>query len=97
MDELEFYEGASTGAQIDAHVQKGIIVVSGTISESSKVISDSRISANHIALKMYLSNPTAQADDWTWTPAAGSMTLSSGTVSGSTMVYLALGLQGGTV
>ena len=97
MDELEFYEGASTGAQIDAHVQRGIITVSGTISESSKVISDTRISANHVVVKMLLGTPGAMRSDWVWTTASKSVTLSSGTISGSTTATLTLALLGGEV
>lgn len=97
MNELDFYDGASTGQQIDDAVQKGIITVNcGTVSSLPKTVSNSVITQNHIVLYSELGTPSAQTGDWTVTTANGSVTI-SGSISGSTTLKLTLGLRGAEV
>lgn len=78
---------------LNGNIGDGTVVVISVPSFSSlpQTISDSRISAAHIAVKANLSRPAAQVSDWTVDTSDGSMTI-SGTISGSTSadIYLAV-------
>lgn len=78
---------------LNGSIGDGTVVVISVPSFSSlpQTISDSRISAAHIAVKADLSRPAAQVSDWTVDTSDGSMTI-SGTISGSTSadIYLAV-------
>ena len=91
MAEYSFYEGASTGAQIDESVQKGVIEVScGSISSLPYTKSNANILASHVVLNAVLSRPDAMVGDWTVTTSNGSLTI-SGAIGRSTTVTLYLG------
>lgn len=65
-------------------------IVTSNFSSLPQTISDANIKATHEVISAVLSNPAAQvADNWAWTTAAGSLTL-SGTISGTTNVTLYL-------
>ncbi len=92
-----YYDGASTGAQIDESVQKGIVVVNcGTISVLPATISNANILASHVVLEALLGTPSAQTGDWTVATSAGSLTI-SGNISGSTTLTLYLGRAAQTI
>ena len=97
MAELEFYDGASTGAQIDESVQRGIISVNcGTVSSLPFTKNNANILASHVVLAAVLGTPFAQQDNWTVATSDGSLTI-SGTITGSTTVVLYLGRAAQTV
>lgn len=97
MAEYEFYDGASTGQQIDNMVQKGVITVNcGTISSLPFTKSSAYITANHVVLNAVLGSPSAQTGNWTVTTSAGSLQI-SGNINGSTTCVLTLGLSGASV
>lgn len=97
MPDYEFYEGASTGAQIDAEVQKGLIVVSlGTVSALPVTKSNANILADHVCVNYVLSRASAMGGDWTVTTANGSVTV-DGTLNNSTTITLYLGRAAQTV
>lgn len=54
-------------------------------------IQTSRISAQHVVLRMVLSNPDAQVDDWSVHTFAGGFTV-RGTISGSTKATIDFGI-----
>ena len=60
-----------------------------SVSSLPTTITDSRITSTMICAPggMRLSNPSAQRSDWTISTAAGSVTI-SGTISGTTTIYL---------
>ena len=91
MPDLDFYDGAYTGAQIDQRLGKMVVVVSGTITAQSKQINNANILANHVPIHAVLSNPSAQASNWTINTYSGYLTV-TGDVSGSTTLTLTLGL-----
>lgn len=92
-----YYDGASTGAQIDESVQKGIVVVNcGTISVLPATISNANILASHVVLEALFGTPSAQTGDWTVATSAGSLTI-SGNISGSTTLTLYLGRAAQTI
>ncbi|MBQ1789728.1 MAG: hypothetical protein II008_06100 [Oscillospiraceae bacterium] len=91
MPDLDFYTGAYTGQQIDQRLGKMVVVVSGTITANNKQITNANILANHVVVNAVLSNPTAQASNWTVQTYAGYLTI-TGDVSGSTTLTLTLGL-----
>ena len=94
MADLSFYDGASTGQQIDNMIQKGIITVNcGTISSLPFTKSSTYITENHVVLDAVMSNLTAQKGTWTVTTSNGSLTI-SGSIDGSTNLTLVLGLRG---
>ena len=65
------------------------LVVSGTISDSNRIISNSAITATMVVVHSVIANPAVQTGDWTVTTAAGSATI-TGNLSGSTTVTLYL-------
>lgn len=91
MPDLEFYDGASTGQQIDDTVQKGIVKVDcGTITSLPYTKSSPYILAAHSLIYAVLGTPSAQQGDWTVTTANGSVTV-SGAIGGSTSLVLFIG------
>lgn len=68
-----------------------LLVVSGTISESNRTISNAGITADMVVANAVIGTPSAQTGDWTVTTAAGSVTI-SGSISGSTTITLYLAL-----
>ena len=91
MPDLSFYTGAYTGQQIDQRLGKMIVVVTGTVTDQSRRITNSNILASHVPLKCALGNPAAQTANWTITTADGYLDISGG-ISGSTTVNIVLGL-----
>lgn len=92
-----YYDGASTGAQIDDSVQKGFITVDcGAVSSLPFTKSSANILSNHVVVGMDLGTPRAQADRWTFTTSNGSISI-SGTIYGSTTVKLYLARSAQTV
>lgn len=84
--------GAVGTADLSAAVDAvKLLVVSGTISESNRTISNAGITADMVVANAVIGTPSAQAGDWTVTTAAGSVTI-SGSISGSTTVTLYLAL-----
>lgn len=92
-----YYNGASTGAQIDESVQKGIIQVNcGTITSLPFTKSNANILASHVVLAAVLGTPSAQTGAWTVATSNGSLTV-SGNINGSTTLTLYLGRAAQTV
>lgn len=87
MDELEYYNGQLTGEEID----KRIIYLSTTVSSLPHTVSNANITAKHIPIQWWLGTPSAQVSDWTVVTSAGSLTI-SGTISGTTILELTLGI-----
>lgn len=86
-----YYNGASTGAQIDETVQKGIVVVNcGTITSLPFTIENANILPSHIVLEAQVGTPSSMLGNWTVATAAGSLTI-SGSIFGSTTLVLRLG------
>lgn len=72
----------------DTLVGGGIVTVTiANISSLPFVYNDSRIRSGHKATTYYLSNSSAQTDEWTVEPANGSVTI-SGTIDGTTDLTL---------
>lgn len=61
-----------------------------TFSALPQTVSFAGITADMVVLESWLSNPSAQRDDWTVTTSAGAVVV-SGTISGSTALTLILG------
>lgn len=80
------YIGAKTLSQYSQVLK----LTSNTFSSLPVTINNSSITADMEVVQYVLSNPAAQTSDWTWTTAAGSITLSNGTISGSTQIDLYL-------
>lgn len=84
--------GAVGTADLSAAVDAvKLLVVSGTISESNRTISNASITADMVVANAVIGTPSAQTGDWTVTTAAGSVTI-SGSISGSTTITLYLAL-----
>lgn len=85
-----YYDGASTGQQIDDTVQKGIVTVNcGTITSLPFTVTSANILSSHKVAAYRLGSPSAQASEWTITTANGSLTI-TGTINGSTSLTLEL-------
>lgn len=91
MADYSFYEGASTGAQIDETVQKGIILVNcGTVSSLPFTKSNANILASHQVVAVDLSRPDAVQGNWTVETSDGSLTISGNITTATTVkIYLA--------
>ena len=75
---------------LDTEVSTSNVYLSVTsLSALPHTISNSKITANHRVVNMILSNSLAQPSDWSYTTAAGSITI-TGTISGTTNVFLHL-------
>ena len=71
----------------------GVTEVSASgVSSLPITISNANILEKHVCVKAVLSNPSAQMDDWEFTPSAGSAVI-SGSISGTTDITLYLGLK----
>lgn len=68
---------------------KCLVISATAISSLPVTITDSRITAGHVVVNTYLSDPVVQTGVWTVDTAAGSLTI-SGTISGSTDIALYL-------
>ena len=84
MDELEFYNGAMIGEEIDKRI---VYVNCGTISSLNTTITNDQITERHVVISAVFGNPSAHASDWTVTTANGSFTI-SGTLNGTTTLNL---------
>ena len=67
-----------------------------SFSSLPQTISNAAISADHIVLREYLSNPASRISDWTVTTSNGGLTV-TGTMQGSTSLLLVLGIAGTTI
>ncbi len=75
---------------LDAAIGRNNVFISITsLSSLPYTVSNSKITANHRVVNAILSDTTAQPGDWSYSTAAGSVTI-SGTISGTTNVYLCL-------
>lgn len=92
------YDSTSTNAQSGTAVAeavdelKVIVITSSSFSSLPQTITNTAITANHVVINSVLSNPSAQAGDWTVTTSSGSLTI-SGSINGSTTVTLYLALS----
>lgn len=85
---------AATPAAVKAAYNHGggssmLMVEASSISALPQTINNSDITANMVVVHSELSDPFAQAGDWTVTTAAGSVTI-SGAISGTTNIRLIL-------
>lgn len=88
--------GAVSSDEVNTAVNtSNIVVVSGTISDSNRTLTNNMITANHVLLNAEITTPSAQGSDWTVATArsndVGTVTI-SGTISTSTPVKLYFGL-----
>lgn len=84
--------GAVGTADLSAAVDAvKLLVVSGNISDSSRTITDSNITADMVVAQAVIGTPSVQTGDWTVTTSAGSVNI-SGSMSGSTSITLYLAL-----
>lgn len=63
-----------------------------SFSSLPQTVTDSRITADHVVVNSVLGTPSAQTGEWTWTTAAGSLTI-SGTINGTTTMTLYLAVK----
>lgn len=84
------YDGTNWVMTDGGDAQDIITVTFSSVSSLPQTKNDAAITADHIVLYSYLSNPSAQSNDWTVTTSAGSVTV-SGTISGTTNLTLVLG------
>ena len=77
----------------DINELKVLVVNLASFSSLPQTFYESAVTADHVCLKAELSQDIAQAGDWTVTTADGSLTI-AGTITGSTTLYLALGIPG---
>lgn len=97
MPDIEFYDGVSTGQQIDESVQKGIVTVNlGTVSALPVTVNNANILESHVVLYALIGTPSAQNGQWAVTTSNGSLTV-SGSIRRSTSVVLYLGRNAQTV
>ena len=76
--------------KIDAAFGRNNLFISiSNLSSLPHTVSNSKITANHRVVNAVFSNTAAAPSDWSYSTAAGSVTL-SGTISGTTNVYLCL-------
>lgn len=68
---------------------KCLVLTSSSFSSLPQTITNSYITSDHVVVNSVLSNPSAQAGDWTVNTSSGSLTI-SGSISGSTTVTLYL-------
>lgn len=86
----------TSGGVAEALSQEIIKISVAAFSALPVTVSNAAITANHVLLRASLGTPGAQTGDWTWTTAAGSITI-SGSINGSTTLELVLGLPGTTI
>ena len=76
--------------KIDAAFGRNNVFISiSNLSSLPHTVTNTKITANHRVVNMILSNNAAQPSDWSYSTSTGSITL-SGTISGTTNVYLCL-------
>ena len=76
--------------KIDAAFGRNNLYVSlSSVNALPYTYSNAKITAKHRVVNMVLSNTAAQQSDWSYSSAAGSITI-SGTISGTTNIYLYL-------
>ena len=88
MDELEFYNGALTGAEIDRRI---IVVNCGTISSNSTTVNNANITSKHIVLNATFSTASMFLGAITVTTSNGSLTINGTFVQTGTLT-LTLGI-----
>ena len=92
MDELELYNGAWTGAEIDKRiVLVGCGTITGTGSSVTTTVTNANITAKHTVIHHNFGTPNAVANDWTVICYDGYLTV-TGVVAGSTTLTLILGI-----
>ena len=69
--------------------RNNVFITISNLSSLPHTVSNSKITANHRVVNAVFTNPAAAPSDWSYTTSAGSITL-SGTISGTTTVYLSL-------
>lgn len=77
-----------TGIHTDI-TNKDLLIDIASFSSLPQTVTDSRITADHVVSMSTLGTPSAQANDWTVTTTAGSLTV-AGAISGSTTLRLLL-------
>lgn len=85
-------DNGSATYKIDANSLVGVLELSvESVDTLPQTISNAKITADMKAIHSILSNPSAQASDWTVTTSAGSVVI-SGTINGTTdiTIYLAV-------
>ena len=70
-------------------LRKCLVLSVAAFSSLPKTINNSNITADMVVIHSEVGTPSAMLSDWTWTTAAGSITI-SGTISGSTTLKLYL-------
>ena len=73
-----------------------ITVKKSSVSSLPITITNSKIRADHKAKNLYLSNPFAKLGEWTFTPTAGSITI-SGSITGTTDIEFDLETEVDTI
>ena len=92
-------EGEENGSVLDINAnsdkidaafgRNNVFLTISNLSALPHTATNSKITTNHRVVNCILSNTAVQPSDWTYTTAAGSITL-SGTMSGTSTVYLYL-------
>ena len=70
-------------------LRKCLVVSVAAFSSLPQTVSNSNITADMVVIHAEIGTPSAMPSDWTWTTAAGKITI-SGTISGSTTLKLYL-------
>lgn len=89
MDELEFYNGALTGAEIDNMI---IYVYANTVTTGTTTVTSSKITAKHQVLAHYFNNEFGVYSDVTITTYDGYLTV-AGTFGNNVTLSMLLGLH----
>ena len=92
-------EGEENGSVLDINAnsdkidaafgRNNVFLTISNLSALPHTATNSKITANHRVVNAVFTNPAAAPSDWSYTTSAGSITL-SGTMSGTTTVYLCL-------
>lgn len=83
-------DNGSATYKIDARSLAGVLeITASSVSSLPQTISNSKITADMKVIHSVLSNPSAQAGDWTVTTSAGSVQI-TGSISGTTDITLYL-------
>ena len=69
--------------------RNNVFLTISNLSSLPYTATSTKITSNHRVVNCILANTAAQPSDWTYTTAAGSVTI-SGTISGTSTVYLCL-------
>ena len=88
VESKSFTAAEKTQARANIGAVAGLVKVSiSSFSSLPQTVSNSSITAKHEVVSWVVGTPSAQTGDWTWTTAAGSVTI-SGNISGSTTLTL---------